>query len=157
MKAVELSSYIIKYAKSLDLELTQMQLQKLLFLTEIESFKRFDKPLIDEDFMSFDHGPVITSLYSYVSEQGSLPLNPFVDIHIDDKKLRDSIEFVVNKYAKFSASYLRNYTHHFYSWENYRNKIMSKEAIKRDCEIIKEAEFLAQSEYEKVKDLILDQ
>jgi len=157
MTTINIANYIIKKASDSGLEITQMQLQKLLFLIEVESFKRYDKPLLSDNFTSFEHGPIIKSLYPYVSEKGSLPLEPFCnDVSIEDKKENEIIDFIVNKYAKYSASYLRNYTHHFYSWKNHFQEIMPKSAIREDAIIINKAMYDVENAYNKVKDLILD-
>ena len=157
MNTVKVSSYIIKKASESGLEITQMQLQKLLFLVELESFKRYDKSIIDDDFTSFEHGPIIKSIYPYVSEKGSLPLNPFVDnIFITNEENKELIDFIIDKYAKYSASYLRNYTHHFYSWKNHFQEIMPKSEIRKDAMIINKAIKEVDEAYNKVKDLILD-
>ena len=157
MNTVKISSYIIQQVRESGLEITQMQLQKLLFLVELESFKRYDKSLIEDDFTSFEHGPIVKSLYPYVAEKGSLPLEPFeenVIIHNDAE--RELIDSVVFQYAKYSASYLRNYTHHFYSWKEHFQKIMPKEKIREDAKIVNLAISEADEAYNKVKDLILD-
>lgn len=159
MSIVHVASYMISYAQVCGLELTQMQLQKLLFLTEIEGYRRYEKSILKgTKFTAFDHGPVVKTLYPYVSEIGSLPLSPFVSEyeHEIDDELKGTIEFVVNKYARYSASYLRNYTHHFYSWKDHFQEDMPASKIKEDARIINEAVALADEGYNRVKDLILD-
>ena len=157
MDTIKLASCIIEKASDCGLEITQMQLQKLLFLVEVESFKRYDKPLLNDDFTSFKHGPILKSLYPYVAEKGSLPLKPFCDdVSISDEKENQIIDFVINKYAKYSASYLRNYTHHFYSWKNHFQETMPKSAIREDAKIINKAINDAEDAYNQVKDLVLD-
>ena len=157
MNTIEISSYIIKKASVNGLETTQMQLQKLLFLVELESFKRYDRPFIEDDFTSFEHGPIVKSIYPYVSEKGSSPLEPFIDnISIENTQDKELVDFIINKYAKYSASYLRNYTHHFYSWKNHFQEIMPKSEIRKDAIIINKAIEDVDLAYEKVKDLILD-
>ena len=157
MDTIKLASYIIEKASDSGLEITQMQLQKLLFLVEVESFKRYDKAFLNDNFTSFDHGPIITSLYPYVAEKGSLPLEPFYDnVSISDEKDKQIIDFVINKYAKYSASYLRNYTHHFYSWKNHFQEKMPKDAIRKDAKIINKAINDVEDAYNQVKDLVLD-
>jgi len=150
---------MISYAQESGLELTQMQLQKLLFLTEVEGYRRYDKSILKgTKFTAFDHGPVVKSLYPYVSEIGSLPLSPFVTEyeHGIDNELKETIEYIVNKYARYSASYLRNYTHHFYSWKDHFQEDMPALKIKEDAEIINAAVALADEGYKRVKDLVLD-
>ena len=157
MNAIKLSSYIIDTALKLGLEISQMQLQKLLFLIELESFKRYDKSLIDEQFTSFEHGPVIKSIYPYVAEKGSLPLEPFEDnVILQDSSIKEIVDDIVDKYAKYSASYLRNYTHHFYSWKEHFQQTMPKEKIREDAKILNKAIQDANNAFDKVKDIVLD-
>jgi len=157
MNTVKVASYIIQKASNDGLEITQMQLQKLLFLVELESFKRYDTAFLDDDFTSFEHGPIVKSIYPYVAEKGSLPLEPFEEnVIIEDSKYKDILDFIIEKYARYSASYLRNYTHHFYSWRENFQKIMPKAEIRNDAIIINRAIRDADSAYLQVKDLVLD-
>ncbi len=157
MNAIDLSSYILDTTSKSELEITQMQLQKLLFLIELESFKRTGKSLIDENFSSFEHGPVIKALYPYVAEKGSSPLKPFIEnVVLKDDSTKTIVDYIINKYAKYSASYLRNYTRHFYSWKNHFQEIIPKEKIKEDAQIVNQAIQDSNEAYEKVKDLSLD-
>lgn len=55
-----LANYIIKNSKK---DLSNLELQKILYFTELAYIKKFDRHLIEDDFEAWQYGPIIKSVY----------------------------------------------------------------------------------------------
>lgn len=60
MLATDLANYILKNAGK---RLSNLELQKYIYLIEIEYIKKFDKHLIDDDFVAWIYGPIVEEVY----------------------------------------------------------------------------------------------
>ena len=58
--ALELAKYILKNSKE---NLSNLELQKTLYFTELDYIKKFDKHLIKDDFEAWKYGPVSRGVY----------------------------------------------------------------------------------------------
>ncbi|QFS59785.1 MULTISPECIES: Panacea domain-containing protein [Pantoea] len=110
-------------------DLTPMKVQKLLFYTQSWFLKLYGgKPLIDDSFARWRHGPVITSLYHELKNYGyhtvtskltrAVPspdghglrlITPEVDPN--DKTAVELIDRITEVYGKFSGTQLSAMTH----------------------------------------------
>lgn len=110
-------------------DLTPMKVQKLLFYTQSWFLKLYGgKPLIDDSFARWRHGPVITSLYHELKNYGyqavtskltrAVPspdghglrlITPEVDPN--DKMAIELIDRITEVYGKFSGTQLSAMTH----------------------------------------------
>jgi uncharacterized phage-associated protein len=66
--AKEISNYIVSYfstiaTNSIEGDLTNLKLQKLLYYCQINSLKKYKTPLFDDVIEAWDYGPVISSVY----------------------------------------------------------------------------------------------
>mgnify|MGYP001005556689 CR=1 FL=1 len=52
-------------------ELTNLELQKILYIAHVAHLGSLDRPLIEEPFEAWDFGPVIANLYHYIKGFGS--------------------------------------------------------------------------------------
>ncbi|MFM1525284.1 MULTISPECIES: Panacea domain-containing protein [Helcococcus] len=105
-------------------ERSELKLQKLLYLSQRESFCLTGKKLFKEDFEGWVHGPVITELRFFFDE-GYAALKS-----LDDSKLNVNEMYIVNnviaKYGMYEAWYLRDLTHEEISWKNSRIGLSGK-------------------------------
>ncbi len=106
-------------------DLTHLKLQKLLYYVQLHYFGQFLNPIIEHDFQAWEHGPVCPKIYNeFKNFKDNIVF--FKDVNGDSKKLTDNdrelIEFVVSRYAKFSAWELRQKTHSEMPWKNARKK-----------------------------------
>jgi uncharacterized phage-associated protein len=69
--AIVVANEIIKLAKAQEIPLTPMKLQKILYLANGISYKRFNDKLIKERFEAWDYGPVVPSVYNNFKMYGS--------------------------------------------------------------------------------------
>ena len=58
--------------------LTQMQVQKLVYLAHGWSLGAYDEPLIEDQIEAWKFGPVIRPLYSALSRYGSSPIDKLI-------------------------------------------------------------------------------
>lgn len=106
------------------------KLQKLLYYVEAWNLVHLGKPLLEEDFQAWVHGPVLPSLYHELKEFGFNDLNVIAEEHetpdkeveaiIRKNHLSDDqlsvIDSVLSKYAPLSAFELEMLSHSERPW-----------------------------------------
>lgn len=93
--------------------LTNLQIQKTLYLINLFYLGRTGKILINEDFEAWDYGPVLPNLYREINFFGS---DPVLDIFKNTNPLKDGAEYDIivelgKKLSKMTASQLVSVTH----------------------------------------------
>jgi uncharacterized phage-associated protein len=92
--------------------LTQMKLQKLVYISHGWSLGLFDKPLINEQVQAWKWGPVIPPLYKEYAKWGRMPI---VCEKRDAPKLPPLVKALLEKmwsvYHGFTAAQLSDMTH----------------------------------------------
>jgi uncharacterized phage-associated protein len=106
--------------------LTQMQLQKLVYLAHGWSLAIFDRPLTSEKVQAWDFGPVYNSLYQALKRYGAQPVSTlitFADANpydscggspvraTLDKKQASLLDKVWDVYGRYEAFQLSALTH----------------------------------------------
>jgi len=110
-------------------DLTPMKIQKLLFYTQSWFLKLYGgKPIIDDSFARWRHGPVITSLYHELKSYGYHPVTSKLtraipapdgkgvrlitpDVDANDKTAVDMIDKITEVYGGFTGIQLSAMTH----------------------------------------------
>lgn len=112
--------------------ITNLKLQKLLYYAQGYFLAKKDTPLFEEDFLAWEHGPVIRKIYDKYKVNGANGIKYDSDFKIDiDKETERILEEVYNEYGQYTAWKLRNMTHEEKPWKTTpRNEIISKEKIK---------------------------
>lgn len=121
------NEFIERASKPGQRALTQMQVQKLVYLAHGWHLGAFDAPLIDEPIEAWKFGPVIRPLYSALSRYGSSPIDELIrwgedtilldsdDDGVAREELGDSdiavIDMVWESYGTFPAFKLSALTH----------------------------------------------
>ncbi|MFT3686868.1 MAG: DUF4065 domain-containing protein [Phycisphaerales bacterium] len=105
--------------------ITQMQLQKLVYLAQGWSLGVRGKPLFDERIEAWVHGPVTPSLRPSFASYNQAPIavseaNPGDSLTPDE---RHHIHSVWDMYSMYSAAYLRDLTHRQSPWKNARKDV----------------------------------
>jgi len=81
------------YADKSDWSLSNLQLQKMTYLSQLVWFKSHDEPLIDSSFEAWDYGPVVPSMYHKLKCFGSRPVkNVFRSVKTIDNN--DVVKFL---------------------------------------------------------------
>ncbi len=111
--------------------ITNLKLQKLLYYAQGYSLARNNEPLFGDDFIAWEHGPVIRRIYDKYKPNGAKGIEYNEDFKINiDQKTENILNEVYEKYGQFSAWKLRNMTHEEAPWKTtLRNNIISKQKI----------------------------
>lgn len=113
--AARLDSVARYICRKADWDITNLQLQKLLYLSQMFHMGRNNgEPLMDAKFEAWDYGPVEPSLYHRVKIFGSGNISDvFTEARRfgDDDPRRDLLDEVCNKFLEFSAGELVDITH----------------------------------------------
>lgn len=112
--------------------ITNLKLQKLLYYAQGHFLAEKNRCLFEDDFMAWEHGPVIRKIYDKYKENGANGIKYDKDFTIDiDEETETLLENVYEKYGQYTAWKLRNMTHEESPWrDTNRNEIISKEKIK---------------------------
>lgn len=112
--------------------ITNLKLQKLLYYAQGTYLAKKDEPLFNDNFLAWEHGPVIRKIYDKYKSNGSDGIRYNEDFKIDiDEETERILEEVYNEYGQYTAWKLRNMTHEESPWKTTpRNEVISKEKIK---------------------------
>lgn len=113
MKARTIADWFLRRASEEGEAVTQMKLQKLVYIAHGWHLAILGKPLIDESVQAWQWGPVVPSLYGDFKQYGSTPI--VLPTRIDPVKLPKETEEILNKvwgvYKRFTAMELSSLTH----------------------------------------------
>ena len=122
--AVSVANSIIKLAKEKGInDLTHMKIQKLMYFAQFFYLKYFGKILIDDNFVRWEYGPVIPSLYYQLRSYQSQPINDYIQQLIENNEVVvymipdadeicwEYLDEVVDEFGKRTAYELSEITH----------------------------------------------
>lgn len=100
-------------------DLTNMKLQKLVYIAQGFALAVRQEGLFNENVHAFQWGPVIPTLYNAIKDYGKHPITEKIPLRLGDKSidLEDGsfessvIKTVWRKYGKFTAAQLSTITH----------------------------------------------
>jgi uncharacterized phage-associated protein len=137
--ATDIASYLLSLSEpGTPLAITPLKLQKLLYYVQ-GWYMAFEKVnLFNDDFVAWDHGPVIKNIYDKYRNYGyrTIPKEIFTNFdknrgQILTKKQLKIINAVWDVYGEFDGKYLEQLTHQEEPWLNTpRNSIISKRKIR---------------------------
>lgn len=122
--SLAVANEFLRRAKDADTELTQMQLQKLVYLAHGWSLAIKDEPIVQDEFEAWKFGPVIRRLYDALNFYGRRPISSFIiwgqdtpfkdddgteafdEISENEARLIDKVWSVYGKYPAFKLSAL---------------------------------------------------
>lgn len=107
--------------------ITHLKLQKLVYYAQAWSLALFNKPLFDEDFQAWVHGPVAYTIYNRFQSAGWEALPPPDMVPDIDKSTQEILNDVLEVYGQHTARYLENLTHHEKPWQNARGNLPADE------------------------------
>jgi uncharacterized phage-associated protein len=114
--AVDVAIELLRVARKHAKPLTQMQLQKLVYVAHGLSLAKRNLPMIREQVNAWQYGPVIPEIYHRFKAYGANDIN-FADLPESkeadnfDKESRDILEEVVNAFAHYSGGQLSELSH----------------------------------------------
>ena len=132
--AIFLSGEILKRAKERDIQISNMSLQKLLFIANGAYLAKTGTPLVKESVEAWKHGPVIKSVYHEFKGYGNSEIKQLPLLYsltppkTLDNVAEQAIEFALKIGQQLNAIQLSNWTHLPDSpWSKARNE--NKEVI----------------------------
>lgn len=108
MEAVKVAEYVLWYLKEKhDIKISNLRLQKYLFLCQCNSLAVSGKTLFEEDFDVWAHGPVVKSVYFKYCVNGSLNIISIPDerprlYNINTKTIDDMLDYLVAENLTYS-------------------------------------------------------
>lgn len=137
-----IANEFIKLAEEQGRQLTNMQLQKLVYIANGFSLAINDRPLYFEDTQAWQWGPVIPKLYKSLRKYGSSTVTDFLET--DDKVDQTSqdaeiIRAVFENYGRYTGSQLSALTHQpntpwHETWNDRQFSSINPEVIKKHYE-----------------------
>lgn len=113
--------------------ITNLKLQKLLYYAQGCYLAIKEVPLFNEDFLAWEHGPVVRKIYDKYKANGANGIKYDDDFTVNiDEETEKILENVYNEYGQYTAWKLRNMTHEEEPWKTTpRNEVIIKEKIKK--------------------------
>ena len=130
-----------------DWSLSNLQIQKLLYIAHTYHLGAYNEPLVLGRFEAWDYGPVHPQLYHYLKVFGALPVEGFFKPYTavsDDTPEAESIDMVVDALGNESPTKLVTITHREHgAWAiNYsthiKNIISNEDILEEYNEIMNE-------------------
>lgn len=121
LSALDISLYFIQLASKIDEnDLTNLKLQKLLYLAQGRYMAKTGKQLFSDQIEAWSLGPVVRTVYDTYKVCGAFPITAF-DINVSDSNelsndVRAFLDSIWEEYGKYSANYLVNFTHKTAPW-----------------------------------------
>jgi uncharacterized phage-associated protein len=134
IEPVELAKYVIAKLGQVD----HLKLQKLLYYIQSWHLVMFDKPLFDEDFKAWVHGPVLPSVWTELKDHSTLntkvrikaSLAAAIKAGVEKKLLKEQLELindVLAEYGPKSGYHLECLTHSEQPWQEAREGLAPDE------------------------------
>lgn len=130
ISAIELAKYVIKFANDRQKNITNLQLQKILYYIAGIYAGIYGKPLFADIIEAWQYGPVVRNVYIEYCAWGSLPLQQETSVSLGlSKSELQVIDNVIIEKLNCSGSSLVNATHQESPWKNHENLINLKPQI----------------------------
>lgn len=120
--------------------ITHLKLQKLVYYAQAWSLAARGKPLFNEDFQAWAHGPVAPSLFRAFRAYGMEPIPAPASVPRLDAETVELLTEVLEVYGEHSARKLEQLTHREQPWRDARgdlapearsDAVISKAAMQR--------------------------
>ncbi|KKR05135.1 MAG: hypothetical protein UT32_C0023G0004 [Parcubacteria group bacterium GW2011_GWC2_39_14] len=120
----DVAEFFLAYANECGEQITNLKLQKLVYYAQAWYLANFHKPLFEEDFQAWVHGPVIPDLYRKYKERGCSPIITELELNAVKEKFEsttlDFLTEVASIYMTSGAYELELMTHNEEPWLNAR-------------------------------------
>jgi|GEM_PF-1615548 Uncharacterized phage-associated protein len=95
--AIEIAEYIIKKYNEMEVEITNLSLQSILFLLQKEFIKKNKRELFTDKISAWNYGPIVENVYYDYSGFGSLPLWIFKEFE-EPEKINKEIKIFIDDF-----------------------------------------------------------
>ena len=117
-----IADYFIWLANETGAFISNLKLQKLVYYAQAWYLAIYKKPLFDEDFQAWVHGPVIPELYNRYRQYGWRPIQEEVEPNLPEEVLAFLSE-VADEYFACDAYELEQMTHLEDPWNRARGNL----------------------------------
>lgn len=116
----EVSNYILNMANENDLNITQLQIHKIMFFLQLKNISEQNELLFNEEFKAWKHGPVLMSQRNRFRTYGSRVINE-KNLHVSsecEQYLEGNNDFIL-KLAKLNVWSLVESSHRNIFWKKH--------------------------------------
>lgn len=103
--------------------ITHLKLQKLLYYAQGWALVRLERPLFDEDFQAWAHGPVVPSVYRHFRDTGYQALEPQPITRKLPREITSLLDSIQESHGIYSAKQLEKMTHAETPWRTARGDL----------------------------------
>lgn len=103
--------------------ITHLKLQKLLYYAQGWALVQLERPLFDEDFEAWAHGPVVPSVYQHFRDKGYQALEPQRITRKLPKDITSLLDSILESHGIYSAKQLEKMTHGEAPWRAARGDL----------------------------------
>jgi len=103
--------------------ITHLKLQKLVYYAQAWSLALLDRPLFEEDFRAWAHGPVVPSVWHRFRDQRWEAIPAAGTTHAFEAEVEDLLRDVLRAYGEKSAKALEDLTHAEEPWIRARGSL----------------------------------
>ncbi|MDE5592193.1 MAG: DUF4065 domain-containing protein [Helicobacter sp.] len=140
VSALELAKYILKESSK---DLSNLELQKTLYFTEIDYIKKFNKHLISDDFEAWQYGPVAREVYVEYRNYGANSIDRPEKETLSEKLTKEELEIINQAIEKCNKESYWNLVEKSHkkdgawnrSFKEDKKEIISKDLIKEEANL----------------------
>lgn len=138
VNALELAKYILRHSSK---DLSNLELQKTLYFTELDYVKKFDKHLISDDFEAWQYGPVAREVYCEYRNYGANSIDKPEKETLSQKLEKNELEVINQSIEKCNKESYWNLVEKSHkkggawdkSFKEDRKEIINKDLIKKEA------------------------
>ncbi len=125
LKAQQVSDLMVVYAfKTPNYELlTNLKAQKLLYYAQGTFLREKAEPLFEDELQAWEFGPVQPSVYHHYKQfdRNPIPIDTISRVNDIEAEYKKHVAAVMEKFGKYSASYLVSLSHKDKPWLDFYN------------------------------------
>ncbi|MGB3692450.1 MAG: type II toxin-antitoxin system antitoxin SocA domain-containing protein [Spirulinaceae cyanobacterium] len=122
LSCFDIANYFIWLANETGSFISNLKLQKLVYYAQAWHLALHEKPLFEEDFQAWVHGPVIPVLYQKYKGFGWQPILKDTDLKLSDNVI-EFLDEVAQEYFACDAYELEQMTHIEDPWNRARGDL----------------------------------
>lgn len=130
--ALDVAKFVVNH--SIGGDMTHLRLQKTLYYLYVLFYRRYKKELFEDDFLAYDYGPVVRSVYDAYKLFGSSQLPKLGEVQSIDAESEEKVflEEMTHRLEDYKVFDLVKSTHDFSPWKDtLRSNIINKSEIKK--------------------------
>lgn len=116
--------------------MTNLKLQKIIFFTYVDYYRKYNEELFEDQFESWVYGPVIPELYKNYALIYEAEDLDYIDDKFD-KQTKKFLNKIVFSYGTMNVSQLISLTHDETAWKKARQGLYKNEAGNKKMNIKK--------------------